>query len=106
MPNSCGQCSCAHAGEFVNPKYADASKTAFKSSTRLECMMQVEGEGWGLHTHVVGQRGCRAGQLLVYGAELQANYAQLTALWLPAASAWLAWASPAASASRLRQGLC
>jgi hypothetical protein len=26
--------------EFVNPKYADASKTAFKSSTRLECMMQ------------------------------------------------------------------
>jgi hypothetical protein len=27
--------------EFVNPKYADASKTAFKSSTRLECMMQV-----------------------------------------------------------------
>lgn len=27
-------------GEFVNPKYADASKTAFKSSTRLECMMQ------------------------------------------------------------------
>jgi hypothetical protein len=27
--------------EFVNPKYKDASKTAFKSSTRLECMMQV-----------------------------------------------------------------
>lgn len=27
--------------EFVNPKYADASKTAFKSSTRLECMMQA-----------------------------------------------------------------
>lgn len=26
--------------EFVNPKYADAGKTAFKSSTRLECMMQ------------------------------------------------------------------
>jgi len=26
--------------EFVNPKYADASKTKFKSSTRLECMMQ------------------------------------------------------------------
>ena len=26
--------------EFVNPKYADASKTVFKSSTRLECMMQ------------------------------------------------------------------
>ena len=26
--------------EFVNPKYKDASKTAFKSSTRLECMMQ------------------------------------------------------------------
>jgi UDP-sugar pyrophosphorylase len=27
--------------EFVNPKYKDASKTSFKSSTRLECMMQV-----------------------------------------------------------------
>ncbi|PRW45148.1 UDP-sugar pyrophosphorylase 1 [Chlorella sorokiniana] len=26
--------------EFVNPKYADASKDKFKSSTRLECMMQ------------------------------------------------------------------
>lgn len=26
--------------EFVNPKYADASKTVFKSATRLECMMQ------------------------------------------------------------------
>ncbi|KAJ9166713.1 hypothetical protein P3X46_021420 [Hevea brasiliensis] len=26
--------------EFVNPKYKDASKTSFQSSTRLECMMQ------------------------------------------------------------------
>eukprot|EP00927_Polykrikos_kofoidii_P077317 TRINITY_DN7426_c0_g1_i2.p1 TRINITY_DN7426_c0_g1~~TRINITY_DN7426_c0_g1_i2.p1 ORF type:complete len:1955 (+),score=443.63 TRINITY_DN7426_c0_g1_i2:345-5867(+) len=26
--------------EFVNPKYADADRTKFKSSTRLECMMQ------------------------------------------------------------------
>ncbi|KAI5068323.1 hypothetical protein GOP47_0016668 [Adiantum capillus-veneris] len=26
--------------EFVNPKYKDASKMEFKSSTRLECMMQ------------------------------------------------------------------
>ena len=26
--------------EFINPKYADDTKTAFKSSTRLECMMQ------------------------------------------------------------------
>lgn len=26
--------------EFINPKYADASKTVFKSSARLECMMQ------------------------------------------------------------------
>jgi len=26
--------------EFVNPKYADESKTTFKSPTRLECMMQ------------------------------------------------------------------
>ena len=26
--------------EFVNPKYADAEKTVFKSPTRLECMMQ------------------------------------------------------------------
>ena len=31
-----------HGGipEFVNPKYADASKTKFKKPTRLECMMQ------------------------------------------------------------------
>ena len=26
--------------EFVNPKYSDASRTSFKSPTRLECMMQ------------------------------------------------------------------
>jgi UDP-sugar pyrophosphorylase len=26
--------------EFVNPKYADETKTVFKSATRLECMMQ------------------------------------------------------------------
>ena len=26
--------------EFVNPKYTDASRSAFKSPTRLECMMQ------------------------------------------------------------------
>ena len=26
--------------EFVNPKYANAAKTVFKSPTRLECMMQ------------------------------------------------------------------
>jgi len=26
--------------EFVNPKYADSSRNKFKSSTRLECMMQ------------------------------------------------------------------
>ena len=27
-------------GEFVNPKYTDNTKTAFKKPTRLECMMQ------------------------------------------------------------------
>lgn len=27
-------------GEFVNPKYADATRTTFKKPTRLECMMQ------------------------------------------------------------------
>jgi len=27
--------------EFVNPKYKDDSRTAFKSATRLECMMQA-----------------------------------------------------------------
>ncbi|HEY5957303.1 MAG TPA: UTP--glucose-1-phosphate uridylyltransferase, partial [Polyangiaceae bacterium] len=26
--------------EFVNPKYVDSTRTAFKSATRLECMMQ------------------------------------------------------------------
>lgn len=27
-------------GEFVNPKYADATRSTFKKPTRLECMMQ------------------------------------------------------------------
>ena len=27
--------------EFVNPKYTDATKEAFKAPARLECMMQV-----------------------------------------------------------------
>ena len=26
--------------EFVNPKYTDGTRSAFKSATRLECMMQ------------------------------------------------------------------
>lgn len=26
--------------EFINPKYADETKTKFKSSARLECLMQ------------------------------------------------------------------
>jgi UDP-sugar pyrophosphorylase len=30
-----------HVPEFVNPKYADATKTKFKKPTRLECMMQT-----------------------------------------------------------------
>ena len=29
-----------HISEFINPKYADETKTAFKSSARLECLMQ------------------------------------------------------------------
>jgi len=33
-------CTGGNINEFVNPKYRDATKTAFKSSTRLECMMQ------------------------------------------------------------------
>eukprot|EP01054_Gregarina_sp_Poly1_P003758 Gregarina_sp_Poly_1__3757@NODE_2113_length_2665_cov_900_628176_g1363_i0_p1_GENE_NODE_2113_length_2665_cov_900_628176_g1363_i0NODE_2113_length_2665_cov_900_628176_g1363_i0_p1_ORF_typecomplete_len582_score68_03UDPGP/PF01704_18/4_6e68_NODE_2113_length_2665_cov_900_628176_g1363_i08242569 len=32
--------------EFVNPKYADASKTVFKSATRVECMMQEFARLW------------------------------------------------------------
>lgn len=32
--------TCGIIAEFVNPKYADAAKTAFKSPTRLETMMQ------------------------------------------------------------------
>ena len=27
--------------EFVNPKYTDGTRSAFKSATRLECMMQA-----------------------------------------------------------------
>ena len=39
--------------EFINPKYTDGTRTAFKSPTRLECMMQdfVKTVGAG---HVVG----------------------------------------------------
>eukprot|EP01055_Gregarina_sp_Pseudo9_P004650 Gregarina_sp_Pseudo_9__4649@NODE_483_length_2733_cov_157_210468_g455_i0_p1_GENE_NODE_483_length_2733_cov_157_210468_g455_i0NODE_483_length_2733_cov_157_210468_g455_i0_p1_ORF_typecomplete_len598_score67_73UDPGP/PF01704_18/8_1e69_NODE_483_length_2733_cov_157_210468_g455_i0541796 len=32
--------------EFVNPKYADATKTKFKSATRVECMMQEFARLW------------------------------------------------------------
>jgi UDP-sugar pyrophosphorylase len=34
------QASAGAMPEFVNPKYTDASRSAFKSPTRLECMMQ------------------------------------------------------------------
>lgn len=40
--------------EFVNPKYKDDSRTAFKSATRLECMMQVPAPSHSLtcqHAH-------------------------------------------------------
>ena len=38
--NTALQKSKGQVPEFVNPKYADAEKTKFKSPTRLECMMQ------------------------------------------------------------------
>ena len=44
--------------EFVNPKYADESKTTFKSPTRLECMMQDYAKLLGSGAKVLG---CRAG---------------------------------------------
>lgn len=34
------QASGGVVGEFVNPKYTDATRSAFKAPTRLECMMQ------------------------------------------------------------------
>eukprot|EP01052_Picozoa_sp_SAG31_P052082 SAG31_NODE_12687_length_924_cov_1.035152_1_plen_273_part_01 len=34
------QASKGNVPEFINPKYTDATKTKFKSPTRLECMMQ------------------------------------------------------------------
>jgi UDP-sugar pyrophosphorylase len=40
--------------EFVNPKYADASCITFKSSTRLECMMQDLPKGMPSSTTRVG----------------------------------------------------
>lgn len=43
--------------EFVNPKYADAGRTTFKSSTRLECMMQDLPKGL--------PEGCRVGFTVV-----------------------------------------
>ena len=42
--------------EFVNPKYTDATRTAFKSPTRLECMMQV-----GAWVEVTGRDRGRGG---------------------------------------------
>ena len=41
--------------EFVNPKYQDATKTAFKKPTRLECMMQ------DFPTVLVGDDAARVG---------------------------------------------
>ena len=38
--------------EFVNPKYTDAKRTAFKSPTRLECMMQDLPRHLGPAAHV------------------------------------------------------
>ena len=38
--------------EFVNPKYADATRTTFKKSTRLECMMQDFPKGLPLDARV------------------------------------------------------
>lgn len=38
--------------EFVNPKYADASKTKFKKPTRLECMMQDHPKVLGAESRV------------------------------------------------------
>ena len=37
---ACVEASGGAVPEFVNPKYTDGTKTAFKSPTRLECMMQ------------------------------------------------------------------
>lgn len=40
--------------EFVNPKYADADKSTFKSPTRLECMMQDFARNFQGAGHKVG----------------------------------------------------
>ena len=45
-------------GEFVNPKYADSSKTTFKKPARLECMMQD-------YPKVLGAAVLSCGDLLV-----------------------------------------
>ena len=45
--------------EFVNPKYRDDARTAFKSATRLECMMQV---GLGCKVYRWARR-CAVGEM-------------------------------------------
>lgn len=43
-----------HIPEFVNPKFKDATKTTFKTATRLECMMQEIASQFILPHHSVG----------------------------------------------------
>ena len=65
--------------EFINPKYADATRTAFKSPTRLECMMQDyvktvnEGQtvGWTRYPLEYGYFPCKND--IVTGAGLSAK---------------------------------
>eukprot|EP00887_Chlorella_sp_A99_P004285 scaffold15.g4285.t1 len=80
-------------GEFVNPKYADASKTAFKSSTRLECMMQDFPQGL--------PDSARVGFTVV-------NQARLFSLLFAVCNGWAAYSpvknSPADAAAKAAAG--
>ncbi|KAL1521263.1 hypothetical protein AB1Y20_020932 [Prymnesium parvum] len=65
--------------EFINPKYADASRSTFKSPTRLECMMQdyvktvPHGQkvGWTRYPQEFGYFPCKND--IVTGASLSAK---------------------------------
>lgn len=64
--------------EFVNPKYRDATRTAFKKPTRLECMMQdypkslprTEAVGFTTYAQV---RAPQLSRLQIWATERQAH---------------------------------
>ncbi len=74
--------------EFINPKYKDASKTTFKSSTRLECMMQDYPKALGSSAAIGFTVVNQVGQAAKPGQDLPMLSASAEPCW----AALLAWA--------------